>query len=103
MVRAMAPEGARDGKQSSRAARFHLARGVSAATHFGFGAATGTLFATAPKELQQYPVATGIGYGLGVWAASYVGAGSKISHGRGASGNEHLSKVVLEIRLGGNG
>ena len=36
MIRAMAPRRAREGKQSSRAARFgHLARGVSVATHFG--------------------------------------------------------------------
>ena len=44
------------------------------ATHFGFGAATGALFAAGPKELQRhYPLATGTGYGLCVWAASYLG------------------------------
>jgi hypothetical protein len=47
---------------------------VTLATHFGFGAATGALFAAGPKELrQQYPVAAGVGYGLCVWAASYLG------------------------------
>jgi hypothetical protein len=44
------------------------------AAHFGFGAATGALFAAGSKELQhQYPVAAGIGYGLCVWAGSYLG------------------------------
>jgi hypothetical protein len=44
------------------------------ATHFGFGAATGALFATTPAETRrQYPVATGIGFGLCVWTASYLG------------------------------
>jgi hypothetical protein len=44
------------------------------ASHFGFGAATGALFAAAPASLQrEYPVGTGIAYGLCVWAASYLG------------------------------
>ena len=44
------------------------------AAHFGFGGATGALFAAAPSALRrQYPVATGVVYGLCVWAASYLG------------------------------
>jgi hypothetical protein len=44
------------------------------AAHFGFGAATGALFAAVPRELrQQYHVAAGVGYGLCVWAGSYMG------------------------------
>jgi hypothetical protein len=44
------------------------------AAHFGFGAVTGALFAVTPGETRrQYPVATGIGYGLCVWTASYLG------------------------------
>jgi len=44
------------------------------ATHFGFGTATGALFSIAPDALRrQYPLATGIVYGLCVWAGSYLG------------------------------
>lgn len=44
------------------------------AAHFGFGAATGAVYAAGQTELQrQYPASTGIGYGLIVWAASYLG------------------------------
>jgi uncharacterized membrane protein YagU involved in acid resistance len=44
------------------------------AAHFGFGAATGALYAAGRTELhRQYPASTGIGYGLIVWAASYLG------------------------------
>jgi uncharacterized membrane protein YagU involved in acid resistance len=44
------------------------------AAHFGFGAASGALFSAAPSGLrQQYPVATGVAFGLCVWGASYLG------------------------------
>ena len=44
------------------------------ATHFGFGAASGALFGAGPKALkEQYPIVTGVGYGLCVWGASYLG------------------------------
>jgi hypothetical protein len=44
------------------------------AAHFAFGAVTGALFALAPAALRrQYPAAAGIGYGLAVWAGSYLG------------------------------
>jgi hypothetical protein len=44
------------------------------AAHFGFGAATGALYAAGRTELhRQFPATTGIGYGLVVWAASYLG------------------------------
>jgi uncharacterized membrane protein YagU involved in acid resistance len=45
------------------------------AAHFGFGAVTGGLYAAAGRtELhRQYPATAGIGYGLIVWAASYLG------------------------------
>ncbi|MGE5510580.1 MAG: DUF6789 family protein [Bacteroidota bacterium] len=44
------------------------------AAHSAFGAATGALFGATHIQLQrQHPVATGIGYGLFVWAASYLG------------------------------
>src|SRR5690242_5657526 len=44
------------------------------AAHFGFGAATGVLFSAASGELHcRYPVVAGVGYGLCVWAASYLG------------------------------
>ena len=44
------------------------------AAHFGFGAGTGALFLTVPAQLRrQHSIATGIGYGLCVWTASYLG------------------------------
>lgn len=48
-----------------------LTRGTLIA-HFGYGAATGALFPL--LEQRGYPPAlAGPGYGLGVWAASYLG------------------------------
>ena len=43
------------------------------AAHFAFGAVTGALFALAPAALRRHPATTGIGYGLAVWAGSYLG------------------------------
>ncbi len=46
-------------------------RPLSLAAHFGFGAVAGALYAPlADGEEGLPPVARGIGYGLGVWAAS---------------------------------
>lgn len=46
-------------------------RGATALAHFGFGAAAGGLYAPIGKRFGSVP--TGIGYGIGVWAASYLG------------------------------
>jgi uncharacterized membrane protein YagU involved in acid resistance len=44
------------------------------AAHFAFGALSGALFAAVPAAMRrQCPVTTGIGYGLTVWAGSYLG------------------------------
>lgn len=47
---------------------------LSLAGHFAFGTAAGALYAplAAPKR-ELSPVARGVGYGLGVWAVSYLG------------------------------
>lgn len=49
-------------------------RPLALAAHLGFGAAAGALYAplAAPKR-DLPPAARGVGYGLGVWAASYLG------------------------------
>jgi uncharacterized membrane protein YagU involved in acid resistance len=42
--------------------------------HFGFGGATGALFAAVPTRWRDnQPITTGIAYGLGVLAGSYLG------------------------------
>lgn len=44
------------------------------AAHFGFGGVAGAMYATVPLTLRQScPATTGIGYGLCIWAASYLG------------------------------
>lgn len=46
---------------------------ASGALHFGYGAATGALYPLVGDRMRAQPVVTGIAYGLGVWAASYLG------------------------------
>jgi uncharacterized membrane protein YagU involved in acid resistance len=42
--------------------------------HFGYGAAAGALYAPVATRIPVPPLLSGVAYGLGVWAASYVGA-----------------------------
>lgn len=67
---------------TSTAARRAGARGVGSGialrlattfTHFGFGAAAGSLYPAFAARLRAKPVASGVGFGVGVWAASYLG------------------------------
>ena len=48
---------------------------VAVGAHFGFGAAAGALFSvvTHPVPAGLPKVVAGVGYGLGVWVASYAG------------------------------
>ena len=46
---------------------------VTLAAHFGYGAATGAIYAPMAIENRCPPVVTGSGFGLAVWAASYLG------------------------------
>jgi len=46
---------------------------LSVVAHFGYGTATGTLYAPVARRLPLPPVASGIAYGLFVWAVSYLG------------------------------
>lgn len=46
---------------------------ATGASHFGYGAATGALYPLVADRVRAQPVVTGIAYGLGVWAASYLG------------------------------
>lgn len=48
-------------------------RVATAFTHFGFGAAAGSLYPLLAEHGRSKPVATGIGFGVAVWAASYLG------------------------------
>lgn len=49
-------------------------RPLSLAAHFGFGALAGALYAPlAAREGRLPPTVRGVGYGLGVWAVSYLG------------------------------
>jgi uncharacterized membrane protein YagU involved in acid resistance len=41
--------------------------------HFGYGAATGALYAPLARALKPPAVAGGAAFGLGVWGASYLG------------------------------
>jgi uncharacterized membrane protein YagU involved in acid resistance len=42
-------------------------------SHFGFGAGAGALYAPLAGMMKAHPVLKGAGYGLLVWAASYLG------------------------------
>ena len=46
---------------------------ATAAAHFGFGTAAGAVYGALAPHLPLPPVASGIAYGLGVWASSYLG------------------------------
>lgn len=46
---------------------------ASGALHFGYGAATGALYPLVADRMRAPPAVTGIAFGLGVWAASYLG------------------------------
>jgi hypothetical protein len=41
--------------------------------HVAYGGAIGALYGLATKGAPQHPVASGIGHGLAVWAANYLG------------------------------
>jgi uncharacterized membrane protein YagU involved in acid resistance len=47
--------------------------GATLAAHFGYGTATGALFAPLSRQLPVPRVISGIAYGVGVWAVSYLG------------------------------
>ena len=46
---------------------------VTLAAHFGYGAATGAIYAPMAIENGWPPVVSGVGFGLTVWATSYLG------------------------------
>jgi uncharacterized membrane protein YagU involved in acid resistance len=47
--------------------------GLTLAAHFGYGATVGALYGPVAHALPLPPVASGVAYGLTVWAASYLG------------------------------
>ncbi|WP_208852307.1 hypothetical protein [Roseomonas genomospecies 6] len=48
-------------------------RDLTLALHYGYGAAAGALYPAVAQRIGGPVVATGIGYGLAVWGASYLG------------------------------
>ncbi len=56
-------------KQTSETQR----QAMTIAAHFGFGAATGGLYAPIASRISIPPVLGGMGYGFLVWLASYMG------------------------------
>ncbi|MGV3524047.1 MAG: DUF6789 family protein [Candidatus Sericytochromatia bacterium] len=46
---------------------------LTLAAHFGYGAAAGGVYAPLAQRLPGHPLAKGIGFGLTVWAVSYLG------------------------------
>jgi hypothetical protein len=47
--------------------------GLTLAAHFAYGTAVGALYAPLARSLPAHPVLKGAGYGLIVWAGSYLG------------------------------
>jgi hypothetical protein len=48
-------------------------RGLTGVAHFGYGAGAGAVYAALAPHLPLPPVASGVAYGLAVWAGSYLG------------------------------
>jgi uncharacterized membrane protein YagU involved in acid resistance len=46
---------------------------ITLVAHFGYGAATGALYAPVARALRLPPVLSGVGFGLAVWGVSYLG------------------------------
>jgi hypothetical protein len=47
--------------------------GATMAGHFAYGAGTGALYAALAPHIPLPPAARGVAFGLGLWAASYLG------------------------------
>jgi uncharacterized membrane protein YagU involved in acid resistance len=47
-------------------------KAISLINHFGYGSATGAVYGLVEDGIDLHPVAKGIGYGLAVWAGSYL-------------------------------
>lgn len=81
--------------------------GATAATHFAFGAAAGAVYGLAARHLPLGPAAGGVGFGLAVWAGSYLGwlpATGLYKHPADEPAGRHadmiLSHVVWGVTLG---
>ena len=48
-------------------------KAATTVSHFGFGTATGAVYGAVAPLMPFHPVVNGIGFGLGVWASSYLG------------------------------
>lgn len=48
-------------------------RGLTLAAHFGYGTATGAIYGAIADEVPAPRIVSGVLYGLGVWAVSYLG------------------------------
>jgi uncharacterized membrane protein YagU involved in acid resistance len=59
------------GIESSLSKNQHLA--LTMLAHFGYGAACGAVYGSTFGRNPRAPVVKGIGFGLGVWALSYLG------------------------------
>ena len=46
---------------------------IALASHFGYGAAVGSVYQTIAPSVPMHPLAKGTAYGLAVWAGSYLG------------------------------
>lgn len=68
-MRALSKTGVRPHARLDEPAR----RGLTLAAHYGYGTGAGALFGAIAPANTRDAVAAGIGYGLLVWAASYLG------------------------------
>ena len=46
---------------------------ITFVAHFGYGAASGALYAPLARALRLPPMLSGVGFGLAVWGVSYLG------------------------------
>jgi uncharacterized membrane protein YagU involved in acid resistance len=78
--------------------------GRALAAHFAFGAATGGLYGAATAQMRIKPgLTSGIAYGLGVWAASYLGwvpAAGLMPHATKQPAQRNLMMIAAHIVWG---
>jgi hypothetical protein len=70
---------------------------ATAAAHLGFGAGAGALYGLLGRLLPGGPAAGGVGYGLAVWASSYLGwlpATGLYKHPRDEPAGRHAKTIL---------
>jgi putative membrane protein len=69
--------------------------GLTLLAHFGYGAAVGTLFGLVAPRRPSRAIPAGVGYGLLVWAGSYLGILPTMNLHRSARREPHERNLLM--------